>query len=236
MSDVAPQNTAGKVYLRSKVNHRARPTDPHGVPHAEPPYQGTAKDRRILNVTSVQPRLCPGRVAFSPMHVFNGPYKAPDGFKYACYEHYWQSLKHFPGRNHAADKAWWRKQTAAKRRLPKVPPNTCLYASDETRFPGQTFQYVDSRKVFYVTDYRAKITGDERAQALIKEHRRMLAKGMDIIVEDFDGPRDNVGRPLIEEVTKELLRDKLHDTAFPFGHGYLVAAEILGIEPSQYTE
>jgi len=224
----------GKVYLRSKINHRAAPKDPQGVRHTEPPYQGTATDMRILNVTSQQAKACPGRVAFSPMHVFDGPYHAPDGFQYACYEHYWQSLKHFPRRDHAKDKAWWRKQTAARRRLPKVDPKTCLYASDETRYDGELYHYVGSRKAFYVTDYRAKLAKSERARRLLEEYRRMVAKGFDIVVEDFDGPRDSEGRPLIEEVTVGLLREKLHDTAFPFGHGYLVAAAILNILPAEY--
>ena len=115
-------------------------------------------------------------------------------------------------------------------------PSTCLYSTDETRFPGQTFQYVASRKAFYVNDYRRKIVECDIAQAMLTDLREQLREGTHIVVADYDGPRSAQGAPLCEEVTVGLLHDKLHDPAHPFGHGYLVAAEILGIEPAMYSD
>ena len=220
----------GRVYIRSKTFPR-KPG-----PWGALPFFATETNHISVDVTTGQrDREAPGRVAFSPMHVFDGTYRAPDGSVYACFEHYWQSLKHFPHRSHAADKAWWRNQTVARRRLPRVSPASCLYASDETRYPGQTFNYTESRKVFYVPDYSAKLRTSALARALIQELKRLINAGFDIIVEDFDGPRDDEGRPLIEEVTLALLRQKIDDTSRPFGHGYVVAAELLGIPCSAYT-
>jgi len=37
-------------------------------------------------------------------------------------------------------------------------------------------------------------------------------------------------------VTKEMLKEKLNDPSFPFGHGYVVAAAILGLTPEDYVD
>jgi hypothetical protein len=36
------------------------------------------------------------------------------------------------------------------------------------------------------------------------------------------------------EVTQEMLMEKINDTRFPFGHGYVVAAWLAGLEPKDY--
>ena len=54
----------------------------------------------------------------------------------------------------------------------------------------------------------------------------------DIVVYDFDGPRNPDG---CDEVSVDLLREKIEDTRFPFGHGYIVAGLLAGIEPYMYT-
>lgn len=55
-----------------------------------------------------------------------------------------------------------------------------------------------------------------------------------VVVYDFDGPRKSDGSPTCELLTLELLREKINDTRFPFGHGYVVAAGIAGIVPAEY--
>lgn len=222
----------GTVYIRSKIKrfakHQIAPLPENYVP---------PRGYMIVNVTSQQPKANAYRVAFSPMHVFNGPYNAPDGHTYACFEHYWQGLKHYPNRNHVADKEWWRTEVVAHRKLPRVDPTTCLYSSDEARFPGQAFNYIESRKTFYVPDYRAKIRNSHVSHTELNKLRNdVFSRGIDVIIDDFDGPRMENGHPAIAEVTTELLRAKLHDATFPFGHGYLVAAEILGIAPEEYMD
>ena len=223
-----------RVYIRSKTFPR-KPG-----PWGALPFAATETNHVSVDVTTGQrDREAPGRVAFSPMHVDpSRPYHAPNGVTYVCYEHYWQELKHFPDRDRAKDLKFWRRRgiKKANRKLAKVVPSTCLYASDETRFPGKKFKYVESRKTFYVNDYRRKIVECELAQAMLTDLREKLREGTHIVIADYDGPRDPNGAPECKEVTVELLHDKLHDTAHPFGHGYLVAAEILGIEPAMYTE
>lgn len=223
----------GRVYIRSKTFPR-KPG-----PWGALPFDATETNHVSVDVTTGQARSNADRCAFSPMHVDpSRPYHAPDGVTYVCYEHYWQSLKHFPERDHAKDKKWWQRRgiQKANRKLAKVVPATCLYSADESRFPGQTFQYVASRKAFYVNDYRRKIVECKLAQARTTDLRNALNAGKHVVIADYDGPRDPNGAPECEEVTVELLHDKLHDTAHPFGHGYLVAAEILGIEPAMYSD
>ena len=220
----------GKVYICSKVKR--------GVKGSAPKHAGANDTTRYVDVTSAQPTTSAYRRAFSPMDMSLGVYHAPDGHTYACFENYWQSLKHFPGRPHAADKAWWRNEQLPHRRLRKVDPTTCLYSSDETRFPGQVFDYVESRKAIYVPDYIETKLHTNFAQSELGYIRGWVNAGYDVVVKDYDGPRsadaDTHGAPRIEEVTADLLRDKINDTAFPFGHGYVVAAEILEIPKEDY--
>ena len=98
------------------------------------------------------------------------------------------------------------------------------------------FDYLESRKKFYVPDYTAKLNGSALAQEAFAQIENRLAAGDDVVVQDYDGPRDTTGAPLIKEVTVDLLRDKINDVAFPFGHGYVVAAKILGIPAWEYTQ
>ena len=61
-----------------------------------------------------------------------------------------------------------------------------------------------------------------------------MASGKNIVIYDFDGPRlENRGVTCVE-VTRELLHEKVHDTHFPFGHGYIVAAWLKGMCPDDY--
>jgi hypothetical protein len=226
----APDNDPpGRVYIRSKPKR--------GHKGKAPLHEEACISTKIVDVTSAQPLANANRRAFSPMHIERGRvYHAPDGEEYACYEHYWQSLKFFPNRPHHVDKAWWRNQIVSRRCLPKVDPATCLYAADETRFPGEVFDYVASRKKFYVADYGAWLDSSQRADERFDEMRYWLRRSWDVIVSDFDGPRDADGQPLIEEVTVDLLRDKIEDVAHPFGHGYVVAAKLLGIPAAAYCQ
>ena len=227
----------GRVYIRSKIFFRCT-KDVNGAKFVKPPDPEGSLNPHVVNVTSSQGVSAEYRLAFSPMHIDpNHPYLAPNGVTYPCFEHYWQELKHFPGRDREKDKAWWRRRgiKKANRKLPKVVPSTCLYSADEVRFPGQTFQYVESRKTFYVPDYSAMLEGSLRALNALGELRAKLEAGTDIIVEDFDGPRGDLRHPQIAEVTPQLLRDKINDTAYPFGHGYIVAAKILRIPESVYA-
>ena len=71
----------------------------------------------------------------------------------------------------------------------------------------------------------------------IQYSRCLLGKTLQhehVVITDYDGPRDAHGEPACEEVTLELLREKLHDETRPFGHGYVVAAELLEIPSAAF--
>ena len=94
-------------------------------------------------------------------------------------------------------------------------------------FGGKAYGYVDSRKEVYVPRY----------SELARPHIERLCGDMekDIVVYDFDGPRNPDGGVRCDEVSVDLLREKIEDTRFPFGHGYIVAGLLAGIEPHMYT-
>ena len=64
--------------------------------------------------------------------------------------------------------------------------------------------------------------------------KKEVEDGKDIVVYDFDGPRLPGGKVTCLEVTKELIQEKINDPTFPFGHGYIVSAWLIGIVPDQY--
>ena len=174
----------------------------------------------VLNVTSAQSKLSNNRRDFSPMSEVPGGYKG-----FFCFENYWQSGKVYE--NMTADDIakhvqWWRNQTEGKRKYPKAKGLKVLHSN----YDGIVRDYITSRKDIYVKEYRALIQGRE---SLLK-WRKAYLDGQTIVIYDFDGPRSSKGEPLCMEVTKEFLQEKLHDVQHPFGHGYIVAAEIAGIE------
>jgi len=59
--------------------------------------------------------------------------------------------------------------------------------------------------------------------------KKYVRDGHDVVVFDFDGPKDENGEPVCLEITKEMLKEKINDPKHPFGHGYVVAAELGGI-------
>ena len=63
-----------------------------------------------------------------------------------------------------------------------------------------------------------------------------MDRGLHVGVVDFDGPRSSLHAPEIECVTQLLLEQKIKDLSHPFGHGYVVAAGLLGIKPLFYTQ
>jgi len=63
----------------------------------------------------------------------------------------------------------------------------------------------------------------------------MFEQGYNITIYDFDGPRTKHGGVCCLELPRELLIEKINDPQFPFGHGYVVGATIMGIHPEEYT-
>ncbi len=172
-----------------------------------------------VNVTSAQAKLNKHRLAFSPMTPIKGGYKG-----YWNFESYWQSGKKFKGVPIERSRAWWRAQEVPRRRFPGAKTRVVEHAEFEGH--PKPLGYVESRKRVYVPEYAALI--ERRAE--LKELQELVAAGTSVTVYDFDGPRSpEDGAPLCLEVTRELLVNKLHDTQYPFGHGYIVAAKIAKI-------
>ena len=181
----------------------------------------------VVDVTSAQSKGHPNRAAFSPMTMW--PYEDPDEGKFPNFEAYWQSLKVIENVPHEPAKKWWKSIDKPKRRHPKMGKNRVLHAK-HARFPGQELGYVESRKKVYVPDYYERIKNNAHLRTLREKHREQC-----VVVYDFDGPRDADGAPAIEEVTVEMLKRRINDERFPFGHGYVVAAALAGVRPEEYV-
>ena len=179
-----------------------------------------------VNVTSAQPLAAKDRLAFSPMHVHERPFSLR-GETFANFEAFWQSRKKLKGIPHATTKHFWAIQKKAKRRHPKMKANGVEYAADP-KFPAEEMNYVTSRRKLYVPDYHSCfLEGSQR----IAELQNVDGN---VVIFDFDGPFDG-DTPVCLPVTAEMLREKIADTSRPFGHGYVVAAAVAGIELSEFV-
>ena len=98
--------------------------------------------------------------------------------------------------------------------------------------------YLASRMEVYAPEYDALM----RLTSSFEELRRRVMQGEDIAILDFDGPRlprspgnQSKGSVTCDEVTIPMLKTKIIDESFPFGHGYIVAAGLKGYEVSDYV-
>ena len=221
-------NGKTRKYCRTKKNKKRAPKP--DVYIASMNMRGkwaTAPDGcKKINVTSSQAKKSKNRLAFSPMTPIEGGYK-----EFYCFENYWQSGKRYDGLTNKTDidkqLDWWKKQEKGRRRYPPGKNKKVLHAV----FPGfkQPLDYIPSRKLVYVPEYYKLISNHPVLHELKQE-----AKQKCLVIYDFDGPRNDDTSPTIEKVSLKLLKDKINDPRFPFGHGYIVAAAIAGFKPSNY--
>lgn len=202
----------GKVYIAS-MNMRGK--------HAIKPTSDTLK----INVTSSQRLLSKYRLAFSPMTPIKNGYK-----RFYNFEHRWQSIKVYEDdlkETHENRIKWWKKQIKPHRRYPKSKNKKVIYALDN----NEKFDYISSRKNIYVPEYTNLVKNNE----VLFELKKILNNGTNIAIYDFDGPRDKITKePLCLEVTKELLIEKINDTQYPFGHGYIITSLLLDLDISDF--
>ena len=200
----------GKIYIASMNLRGARavPIDANSVK---------------LNVTSAQRTLSLDRRDFSPMTPIEGGYKG-----YWNYESRWQSGKIFEGIDEKMSKNWWKAQTKPKRRYPKGKGKTILCARFEGYEDIGDMDYVTARKTVYVKEYYDLIKDRERTLYW----KKLLEEGQSITIYDFDGPRTDDKGVTCLELNEDLLRDKINDLKFPFGHGYIVGMILSGIDIS----
>jgi hypothetical protein len=202
----------GKIYIASMNlrGTRALPIDANSLK---------------LNVTSAQRTLSLDRRDFSPMTPIEGGYKG-----YWNYESRWQSGKIFEGIDEKMSKDWWKAQTKPKRRFPKGKGKTILCARFEGYEDNGDMDYVTARKTVYVKEYYDLIKDRERTLYW----KKLLEEGQSITIYDFDGPRTEDKGVTCLELNEDLLKDKINDLKFPFGHGYIVACALTGIDLSVF--
>ena len=201
-------NTKGKIYIAS-MNMRGS--------------WGTKVDSNSItvNVTSAQGKTSKNRRDFSPMTPIEGGY-----YGYWNFESRWQSGKIFEGIDEKVVKDWWKAQQEPKRRYPKGKGKRILCARFEGYEEMGDIDYITARKTVYVKEYYNLIKDRE----MTLHWKKALEEGKSITIYDFDGPRTDEGGVTCLEVTEELLNEKIMDIKFPFGHGYVVACLISGID------
>lgn len=216
--------TRGRVFVAS-MNMRGK--------RAPPGSPSSLK----LNVTSAQPHSSPYRAAFSPMTAVPNGFNPTDSTdstdKFHCFENWWQSLKVIEGVDKDKSDEWWRKQTAPHRRFPNSKDKKKLYCL----LNGKQYNYVDSRKHIYVPFYHDYILSRKISQDSLQFFKDQLDAGNDVTVYDFDGPRITNGPDkgiTCQELSDDLLQQKILDTSHPFGHCYVVAAELANIPLNRF--
>jgi hypothetical protein len=180
----------------------------------------------IVNVTSMQSKTSQRRLEFSPMTEIEGGYKG-----FYCFENYWQGGKVIKNVDPAVSIEWWKKQQKGKRRYAGPGKSKQMKVLNAIYEDGIVRDYINSRKNVYVPEYYEMA---KKAKCLAGIRKR-LTDGETVVVYDFDGPRTNDGDNDILPVSIDLLKAKINDPRHPFGHGYVVAATILGIDPKEYT-
>jgi hypothetical protein len=209
-----PTNKMGKIYIAS-MNMRGSwgtKIDPNST---------------TVNVTSAQGKASKNRRDFSPMTPIEGGY-----YGYWNFESRWQSGKIFEGIDEKVVKAWWKAQQAPKRRYPKGKGKRILCARFEGYEEMGDIDYITARMTVYVKEYYELIKNRE----MTLHWKKTLEEGKNITIYDFDGPRTEDGGVTCLEVTEDILKEKIMDTKFPFGHGYVVACAISGIDINTFCK
>ena len=127
-------------------------------------------------------------------------------------------------------KNWWKAQTKPKRRYPKGKGKTILCARFEGYEDIGDMDYVTARKSVYVKEYYDLIKDRERTLYW----KKLLEEGQSITIYDFDGPRTEDKVVTCLELNEDLLREKIMDLKCPFGHSYVVACALTGIDLSVF--
>lgn len=191
----------GKIYIASMVMRGDWAPRPIGS--------------KVINVTSMQKKSSQFRIDFSPMHLEE--YKG-----YACFENYWQGGKVYEGIDPEVSHFWWLKQITGKRKYPAGKGHRVLYGIYEDNVARD---YLSARKNIYVKNY-FELVKDRNSIDICRQY---LDNGIDITIYDFDGPKTESGEITCLELDDTVLGDKLNDTSYPFGHGYVVGAILLGL-------
>ena len=191
----------------------------------------------------------PAKEAFSPMYL--GPFLY-EGELVNVFENWWQYSKMFDELGHIGPdglptQKWFefRKKGWAKMKGDRHPvgtrTNDVMFVDDSGknryRYMKASCQaadkegkaimgYVSSRKYLYSHVYCELV----KLQPGFHELKKMVDSGMNVQILDVDGPREE--KSVV--ITKEELRRRIEDTSSPMGHGFFLAAMLLGIEREEY--
>lgn len=185
----------------------------------------------IINVTSMQRKDSKYRKDFSPMTEIDGKYKG-----FYCFENYWQAYKRYRELDHLNNDEkrqkyinWWKKLNSGKRKsylTKKFLPIDSKYEDNIVR------DYLKSRKEIYIPQYYDLMINTESFQKI----KNMVDNGTNIVIYDFDGPRDINNNPICLEVTLDMLINKVEYEKHPFGHGYIIAAALKDFSYNDYIK
>ena len=225
---------SGKVYICTMKRGLARPKP------------DTDEKFLSLNVTSAQATENEDRRDFSPMTEIPGGYRG-----FWNFEHFWQSGKVHTGFDDNYIKSVWKSLKEPTRYFPiseikkyckknkiAIPTKDSeireffMKKLTHSSWDGfdEKMDWVTSRKKVYAPLYFEYMK--DKPSAL--KWKKLREDGKNIVVYDFDGPKDKDGNGICLEVTLETLREQINNTRFSFGHGYIVAGWLLGIRPEEY--
>lgn len=143
---------------------------------------------------------------------------------------------------------WRRKNMAAQDpvRWPvgKAASRQCLFSIHEDDLESR-LNYVESRKQIYLRSYLEAVVKEDQ----FKELQDRLAGGENLLIIEVDGPHQEslsyyVNTYGVSELffqhstvqaTKRNLKILINDTKHPFGHGYCLAAALLGITEEELS-
>ena len=181
------------------------------------------KESINLNSTSAQRKLSLDRLGFSTMTPIEGGYHG-----YWNFVSRWQSGKIFEGIDEKVSKDWWKALKKPKVKYPKSKGKELLCFRFEGYEDKGDMDYVTARKEVYVKEYYNLIKDRERTLYW----KKLVDEGHSITIYDFDGPRNEDGSVTCLELNYEMLREKINDTNFHFGHGYVVGMALYNIDLS----
>jgi hypothetical protein len=245
-----PNTKRGKVYIGSfsrGKNHIQIP----GVKNINA-TSGSMNKINGIKATQISPMyLGPVNNKILSREMLSTPIDAP------IFENYWQygkifkELKHLDEKNNTTD-TWVKFRNNGYKKLTgdRHPKGTKSDKVDYTYKKGdktfnkwkyynaccseyyskngrkETLDYIKSRKRVYVPVYASMVRDTEFFNLLKKQ----VDNGHNILILDYDGPR-NVD---YLEVKIDMLKEKINDKSAPFGHGYVIAGLLASIEPYHY--
>ena len=203
-----------------------------------------------MNVTSGSAMKVNGEklTQLSPLYI--GPVRG-NGEVANTFENLWQYSKVYPQLGHwdyekeEPTEKWWKWMhkgfnTLKNGKGVRTPPEISVLKKKVREgkidswtpigswWEGKLLGYIEARKVIYAPNYQELI----REVPVLVEMRQKLEN---ILILDLDGPSQDE-YPEGALATEDFIWDKLNDPSAPFGHGYVVAAELSGIDMKKLAE